>query len=143
MRTISLILALGSVACAPYAVHPKHREIPDEVAPYVAKFDMYSIAYGSYANTQDLIIRFTDRILGEDGECNWFSNNTPIVYLNQTYWATASDPYRERLIAHELGHCLLDRQHRDIPESFMTTTVPLVLGNFDTYWDELFHPAKY
>jgi hypothetical protein len=44
------------------------------------------------------------------GQCNM---KTKQVLINKAYWVNASDSEREALIFHELGHCILGRNHED------------------------------
>lgn len=45
------------------------------------------------------------------GLCSYGQN--PTVTIDQGYWSTASEIDRQELIDHELGHCILGRQHRN------------------------------
>lgn len=44
------------------------------------------------------------------GLCN-FDENT--IYINPVNWEFYSDDYKEWVVVHELGHCVLGRDHKD------------------------------
>ena len=47
------------------------------------------------------------------GTCSWSSNHAHNITLDQSYWRSATDMQREFLVFHELGHCVLGRDHVD------------------------------
>ena len=47
------------------------------------------------------------------GQCRWSSNHSHSITLDRQYWTHANDLQREFLVFHELGHCVLGRDHRD------------------------------
>lgn len=47
------------------------------------------------------------------GTCSWSQNHSHNITLDQNYWRTANDMQREFLVFHELGHCVLGRDHVD------------------------------
>lgn len=102
--------------------------------------------------TDNLIIRFSDlsdvsNPLGETvGECQW--GTTPTVTIDPYYWNTLFENSRQELMDHELGHCILNRQHRNDlltngqPASIMNqfTFAGFVLdANSTYYYHELVH----
>jgi hypothetical protein len=81
----------------------------------------------------------------------------PKIAVNQSWWKSADDTQRELLIFHELGHCLLGRDHRDGTDygmggdlvSIMNWAIPseeMYLRHYDYYIWELFyvdvHPSN-
>ena len=47
------------------------------------------------------------------GICYSWSSGKREIIINQHWWATASECDRQVLINHELGHCALNRGHKD------------------------------
>ena len=47
------------------------------------------------------------------GQCSWSQNHPHSITLDEQYWRTANDLQREFLVFHELGHCVLGRDHVD------------------------------
>ncbi len=58
------------------------------------------------------------------GLCSIKSNQSPRITIDRTYWEGATDVAKENLAFHELGHCILKRDHNDrkdqgVPVSLM------------------------
>lgn len=89
--------------------------------------------------------------------CEIFSDGYKLIRINELYWSYYGEGAREELVYHELGHCVLDRDHSEeltippaysyaIPNSIM---YPYAFGNSfyylvfrDHYVEELMHPGK-
>lgn len=61
-----------------------------------------------------------------------------VIYIVKPYWEATSESRREVILYHELGHCVLGRDHLggwnaqlDIPLSIMTSMSSIVID----YWD--------
>lgn len=80
--------------------------------------------------------------------------NTKKITLNKKIWENASNFRRKVMLYHELGHCLLYREHNNnlmpvtyYPESIMypetagnnSPELRYMLNNWDYYLDELFN----
>jgi len=50
---------------------------------------------------------------GVVGQCQTFVNGSKAVVIEESYWNRASDLKKEFLVFHELGHCILNRNHLD------------------------------
>jgi hypothetical protein len=48
-----------------------------------------------------------------DGVCHEYHDGTKEIIVKREWWATASSLSKRLLIFHELGHCFLDRNHKD------------------------------
>ena len=53
------------------------------------------------------------QVRGTLGQCKSYSNGSKQVVIDQPYWDRADEMEREYLVFHELGHCILDRDHLD------------------------------
>src|SRR5687768_2229784 len=83
------------------------------------------------------------------GQCSWDQNHNHAITLDRAYWNSANDMQREFVVFHELGHCVLGRDHVDDAdgngncESIMTSgtgscRVLYVQNNRAKLLDELF-----
>lgn len=112
---ILLLAIITCVACdrePEYAVHP-------DFEPYVQKFIDEGANYGKSFDfhKSGLIIEYADLSdLNLAGLCH---NEDPIrIEINKTSWQSYSEIineelYKEELIFHELGHGILDREHKN------------------------------
>lgn len=82
------------------------------------------------------------------GQCAW-SESYHAITIDRQYWQSANDLQREFVVFHELGHCVLKRNHVDDPdgngncESIMTSgtgtcRVVYTSQNRERLVDELF-----
>lgn len=54
---------------------------------------------------------------GTLGQCKSYSNGSKQVVIDQPFWNRADEMEREYIVFHELGHCLLGREHNDAKDS--------------------------
>ena len=73
-------------------------ELPKDFA---ARLDSLTIKYGNTKGLGDNFVGFCDM-------------NTTTVIVDYKAWNTFSTDGRQQLIDHELGHCLLERNHRNL-----------------------------
>lgn len=124
------------------------RYIDPEILPYVQRFEQ---AYGRVARVN---VRFMVSGLGtRSGTCYRYidAQVIPDVFLNKEHWLFYTDLGKEELVFHELGHCVLHRDHiatwnKGIPDSIM---YPYTFGdeyyymfNREYYINELFGRIK-
>lgn len=132
--------------------------IPFGVKPYVAEFVKQARQRGITVDTTRLVIVYVDHMKDEEvypvnGQYirTYFPFREDLIQLDTTaYWW--GHPYaREKVIFHELGHCLLDREHNfdilpgGLPRSIMRITKHFTyefMTSYRKYYlDELFNPA--
>ncbi|MBK8444937.1 MAG: hypothetical protein IPL35_16680 [Sphingobacteriales bacterium] len=136
--------------------HEKVYEVPAIIQPYVDDFKAEAAARGINLVVDDLIVEFRENLESQGNEaaglCHFGTkNSSPFVELDTTSnnW-TAGANSRELLVFHELGHCLLNRQHKEdlLPNgqyaSLMKAGGDILYADFsnykrDYYLDELFH----
>jgi len=123
-------------------------------APYFERFEAYSRQFGRETSSDAKVkIYFGALRPGEIGVCEQNFLQSPRVTVSRASWNLRGDDGREALIFHELGHCLLGRDHLDtfsaggqyrrgnIPASLMNTSgvSSTLYANFhDYYIKELF-----
>ena len=81
-------------------------------ASYVSRFEAASQSVGKPITVINLIIR--DGAMEspyENGACVVADGQTPTITIKASAWALLSEPERESLIFHEMGHCILGRPH--------------------------------
>ena len=154
-----MLITLLLTNCAPKS-HTPILSIPEKYQEIYSRFLDDAKAQGVSLNITDLIIQDADLYSAqENGKCTVTTNETPVISVNNNpnspfYWDGATDPIRENLLYHELGHCILYRMHdfnmnliniggdlTYIPESIMT---PYLIDPYtylqvrDQYIEELF-----
>lgn len=113
MRSIlSLILLIGILSCNsdPEVI------IDPELQPYVDKFLAEAAQRGQTIDLSlaGLTMAFEEDISTADysGICRYRIGSNEIG-IDKEVWGRLEEPSRDRLIYHELGHCVLDRGHRN------------------------------
>ncbi|HJW29308.1 MAG TPA: hypothetical protein VJ508_08635, partial [Saprospiraceae bacterium] len=85
------------------------------------------------------------------GQCAHDATKPNTVIIDKIYWDSADDLEREFVVFHELGHCVLNREHLDEADaqgnciSIMTSgngscKINYTQATRSAYLDELFHP---
>ncbi len=131
--------------------HKPTYDVTPEALSYVASFEADSIIQNRPVHINDLIIVFDSELPnGTLGSC--YYEPTPRVVINPIWWSNANPIYREIMMYHELGHCILKRGHtfyhklmkNDFyPISLMYTssiTPDVYENNKEYYVHELFYP---
>lgn len=115
MLRIRLVLVLFTIVCL-FSSCKKELEsnVPETAKHYVDSFLDDAIQYGFDIDRemQNLDIIFTnidDTLV--DGKCDRSTNQ---ILLDSVSWENNSDRLRKWLIYHELGHCILKREHSDV-----------------------------
>lgn len=89
---------------------------------YVHRFEKDSGAL--HIAISNLSVSLGDIMPDAVGECS----DGPSITIDRGYWNTADDASREHVMYHEMGHCILGRQHTmklmpwHIPDSIMWPT---------------------
>lgn len=88
----------------------------NDIQPYVDEFVTHANDFGTSLLNKGLYYKLSDlssdagRVLGK---CVAYKNDN-ILYIDQTFWSTASVWDKRSVIYHELGHCALGRGHRTL-----------------------------
>jgi hypothetical protein len=110
----------------------------EELKPYVEYIQNYygDILYGSYY-FKDI----PDKVIGL---CNHYDPKT--ITVDPEAWQQLSSGQKWALMLHEMGHCMLDKDHNDLklldqcPASIMNTylvTTDCYTRHMEYYWEEL------
>lgn len=143
------VLALASIACG-------RQQNRSEVnlgsfAPYAERFQKTAAEQGVHVEIDNLVIQFGELSNPrQNGLCELTAYQTPTITIRQEIWDQMEDVDREELIFHEMGHCVLGREHTSvqtsdgIPESIMNPyriSNSIYETNREYYISELFHPT--
>jgi hypothetical protein len=134
----------------------KRYNVPPEVDVYVQRFIDEGNARGMDIDIKRLTVEFSDELTGPDntiaGRCSqgFESWRKPVIELSPDFYDFSVE-VQEQLIFHELGHCILDRHHRDdlLPNGHFASTMNMHFWNYVVgqdykrkyYLDELFTVA--
>jgi hypothetical protein len=111
MRTLKLIImavvAITTSACGKAYIEP-------EFMPYVQTFE------DATGKRVDISMKFVDRLDKDDiikGMC-WNRGFTKDIEISAKHWNWGmSEASKEALILHELGHCVLGREHTSVEDT--------------------------
>lgn len=87
--------------------------IPEGTREIVSMFVFYASLFNKKVSWEKLIIKMEPAPKEFFiGYCSMVNNNkNPQITLNGSFWNQLSFTYKEQLLFHELGHCLLNRSH--------------------------------
>lgn len=119
MKTIFIIISIILTSCGVSDESTKEYFVDSELEPYVNKFQkIYN------QDIDNLVVVFTEET-NHLGYCDirheWhkkmfnktIKNYSPTIYINAKKWPILNYAQREAIMFHELGHCVLNRSHKD------------------------------
>ncbi|MBK8388607.1 MAG: hypothetical protein IPL23_04675 [Saprospiraceae bacterium] len=83
-------------------------------------FEDEAASRGFSINLNQLKIRANISEISENGvlgQCQYNSHLPNQVTIDKTFWNRSSELYKEFVVFHELGHCVLDRNHKEDKDS--------------------------
>jgi hypothetical protein len=115
-----LLLAIfWSIGCGGYETAQSkpitYYETP-ELQMYVQRFEAYSVLYGPSGPVAIYNLKVVFGAMKDEksvGLCSLDLSGTSTVSIDKTYWDKANPVQKEVLMFHELGHCVLARDHRE------------------------------
>jgi hypothetical protein len=87
--------------------------IPADVLPYVERFFTEAQARGLDYRLEDYALNIRMEAIARPDVAGTCNLNSGFITIDEIYWRTATDREKERVVFHELGHCVLDRRHRN------------------------------
>lgn len=156
-RTIKPLLYYGVIccwfglsACEKDQVEPS--KVDDALLPYFERFIVEAGERGLDFSVEmeeleaDIISIDQDGVLGQ---CHFSEQAPNIVEVDNQFWNRATDMEKEYVVFHELGHCVLGKDHNDarntdgtcssIMQSGLTSCrVTYNSSNRESYLNELF-----
>ena len=121
--------------------------IPEDTKQIVSLFVFYASLFNKKIDYTNLIIEIEENPKNfYIAYCSKVNNNkNPKIKMNSQVWKQLSLSYREMLLFHEMGHCLLDRPHEGNnfynPSSIMNASLFSDIyykDNYDFFINELF-----
>lgn len=90
--------------------------IADELQPYFDRFVTAGLERGyqidlAAAKIEGFLSLISDS--GVVGQCQFDENSPHTIRIDKRYWNNATELEKEYVVFHELGHCYLERLHRD------------------------------
>lgn len=118
-------------ACGKFEAN-KNYSVDPAFVPYLGLYTYYKGRGLDY----QISMNFSDLPGDMAGVCTRFDNGYRRILIDKEYWNASVESLRISLIAHELGHCDLNRGHSNDPYSIM---YEYNIGADN--WYELFHPV--
>lgn len=109
MLIIIILITIYFTACA----EKTYTSIDPDFRDYVQDFDRQYV--GEMPN---LIIQFGD-VSSHAADCRELSNGQKSIYVSKALWDAYCPSQRRGMLFHELGHCVLNRDHSDNYISYM------------------------
>lgn len=143
MRCLLLLVIMALCSCQapdPRSIH----SVDPTFTPYVDKY----LSLKGRKLDYDIAVGFANMMPARNGLCrSWKGTPYREVFIDRSYWQNqASESEKVQLVFHELGHCDLDRSHKDgiipgilYPVSIMNSysfSIPTSLQHY--YFTELF-----
>lgn len=138
----------------PPSVPVGYDNVDDALWDYFERFELEAAARGITIDIRsENITGNVSEISSEHvaGTCNYSYRNPNKVTIDLEFWSRSSDRYKEFVVFHELGHCVLYREHKEeanafnICESIMRSGTESCIDNYtrstrSSYLDELYDP---
>lgn len=117
MKITTKILLLLILGCTWMSCSTENdKVIESELISYFEDFENEATARGLDIKIENIDIgAYIHNIetRGTLGQCKSYSDGSHEVVIDAQYWERISTIEREYLVFHELGHCILDREHKD------------------------------
>lgn len=103
-------LALMMVALFAGCGHPLKLDIQAGQAQ-LASFVVEVRARNKNIEVNDLVVKLGTLVGNTVGLCSAQEGSTPVITLDSAFWSRATEIEKEVLMFHELGHCILGKDH--------------------------------
>lgn len=126
---------------------PVSPSVPATIDPHYTRFKEFGKTFGARFVATSVTFSFRGFVGSTVGMCTFSSSGRNSVALSTSAWDRGSETFREMLLFHELGHCLLGRGHKNSNhsdgrrESIMASAMfsqKVYLAHRDQYLKELF-----
>lgn len=148
MRYLLILAALTMTACSQtgFQVGPSDPRTISGVDPILAPYVNEYVAYKGRGLNYDIPIQFAELNGNTVGVCTRWSTGERQIQIDKEYWDNWLDEgERREVIAHELGHCDLNRDHTPHQYPALSIMDPYVFSltpsDIAHYMTELFNPA--
>lgn len=109
---------------------------------YVRSFEFEAARKDKHVKVEAITIEIVDRLTDLDlsavGIC--YRDAPKLIQIKRSYWVRTTEALREELIFHELGHCILGKDHTEHNGIMRSALMPNddYLANRESYLKELF-----
>lgn len=146
-----LFCFLFLTGCSVFKSTKKIVSIDNNLVEYVNDFVNESKLYGKPVVIDSLFVYFVPRLPGSTVALCYMTgimgDGIPTVQIDREFWTGASQTTKEVIIFHELGHCVLFREHLDTWNKGIATSIMypyiesdyMYSNNWNYYMYELFH----
>lgn len=89
-------------------------ETPEALWDYFQRFETAAAQNGVSIDLASLNISAEFKELPQDGvagTCTYGSHQPGHIVIDETFWRQSNDLWKEMIVFHELGHCVLHRDH--------------------------------
>jgi beta-lactamase regulating signal transducer with metallopeptidase domain len=116
-HSVYLLLGMSVITFNACEIEPQITYVIDE--PLEAYYDRFideaymrglDVEYATYQVDATIGDITTPNVIGT---CSWDQTHKHSIVLDKDYWQRATDLQREFLVFHELGHCVLGKDHVD------------------------------
>ncbi len=90
--------------------------IPPSLAPFFSTFKEKALDNGLIVNYSEANVTAEIKLINEGsvvGSCSTNGHDLRHIIIDLSFWNQASHLVKEMVIFHELGHCILDRGHKE------------------------------
>jgi hypothetical protein len=117
MKTLVLfLLIISTLSCQKQSLEPTVYQIDKELQPFVTSFATEAKKRGIEIKYENLIMTFDSSSASICGKCSKQPSEgqrTVKIKRDILCWQGVPNQNKEALVFHELGHCFLNRGHRD------------------------------
>ena len=152
MRLLMCMIITCLTACNRHGELPRQLYVDPSLKPYVQMFMSEADNQGMSLHIDNLIVIFVDLNSATiEAQCESFNNGTvgtPTISVLRSKWDRKSEISKQMIMFHELGHCVLFRQHNNAYTQYgyvysimyyMLQSDTAYVRNWTHYMYELFH----
>lgn len=146
LRVHILLLLAGLLGCGHVDYRDSQIDVDPELMPYYLEFIDQGISRGVNFSFLSISLQFGVQerhgLDGAVGRCFRGGSTRPHIIIDSEYWVWIDEGRRMRLVAHELGHCMLGRDHSSTRGSIMWWQILMDHEHdgltMDQLWNEMF-----
>lgn len=116
MNIKNLLMMVLSVSLISACTNEEENIIEAELEVYFARFAEEATQRGKTVDFESIpLSAYIENIAsrGTLGQCKSYSNGSKTIVVDEPYWNRIDDLQKEYIVFHELGHCVLDKDHDD------------------------------
>lgn len=153
-NVLNLCLFLSLTACNQKLPFNPHYSVDSTLQQFVQEFEDAGVSVGRPIHIDNLVVRYAKPGQLEPdtlGECFMYDHgqtSTPLILINPDDWSTESVVMQRAVMFHELGHCVLWREHDEtwLPSGIVKSIMyPYIQNDLDyvNNWPYYVHEMFY